>query len=188
MDHFENIQSTNWQTMRFKPPPVDSPIGWRVEFRSMEVQLTDFENAAFSVFIVLLTRAILSFNLNFYMPISKVRAVIAIVRRLRPVAHPWYAYLNRSTSTCNGHRSETLPGPSSSISENGSSRWADRLRMTTGVADHHPLRVRVTVRMALPRLVTGQVKKRLRPGAPRRNRRRAQLMATAVPRVLKSRR
>lgn len=72
MDHFENIQSTNWQTMRFKPPPVDSPIGWRVEFRSMEVQLTDFENAAYSVFIVLLTRAILSFNLNFYMPISEV--------------------------------------------------------------------------------------------------------------------
>lgn len=72
MDHFENIQSTNWQTIRFKPPPVDSPIGWRVEFRSMEVQMTDFENAAFSIFIVLLTRAILSFNLNFYMPISKV--------------------------------------------------------------------------------------------------------------------
>ncbi|EDO27325.1 predicted protein, partial [Nematostella vectensis] len=31
-DHFENIQSTNWQTMRFKPPPPNSPIGWRVEF------------------------------------------------------------------------------------------------------------------------------------------------------------
>jgi glutamate--cysteine ligase catalytic subunit len=71
-DHFENIQSTNWQTMRFKPPPAGSPIGWRVEFRSMEVQLTDFENAAFSIFIVLITRAILSFNLNFYIPISKV--------------------------------------------------------------------------------------------------------------------
>lgn len=38
----------------------------------MEVQLTDFENAAFSVFIVLLTRAILSFGLDFYIPISKV--------------------------------------------------------------------------------------------------------------------
>ena len=34
--------------------------------------MTDFENAAFSVFIVLLTRAIISFDLNFYMPISKV--------------------------------------------------------------------------------------------------------------------
>lgn len=71
-DHFENLQSTNWQTMRFKPPPPGSNIGWRVEFRSMEVQLTDFENAAYSVFIVLLTRAILSFGLDFYIPISKV--------------------------------------------------------------------------------------------------------------------
>lgn len=38
----------------------------------MEVQMTDFENAAFAVFVVLLTRAVLSQNLNFYMPISKV--------------------------------------------------------------------------------------------------------------------
>lgn len=73
-DHFENIQSTNWQTMRFKPPPPGSEdkIGWRVEFRAMEIQLTDFENAAFSIFIVLVTRVILSYNLNFYIPISKV--------------------------------------------------------------------------------------------------------------------
>lgn len=71
-DHFENLQSTNWQTMRFKPPPPGGQIGWRVEVRSMEVQVTDFENAAFSVFVVLLTRAILSFRLNFYLPISKV--------------------------------------------------------------------------------------------------------------------
>jgi glutamate--cysteine ligase catalytic subunit len=72
-DHFENLQSTNWQTVRFKPPPPsNSNIGWRVEFRSMEVQATDFENAAFAAFIVLLTRAILAFNINFYMPISEV--------------------------------------------------------------------------------------------------------------------
>ncbi|CCG84718.1 protein of unknown function [Taphrina deformans PYCC 5710] len=71
-DHFENIQSTNWQTMRFKPPPPESDIGWRVEFRSMEIQITDFENAAFAIFINLMTRVILSFKLNFYMPISKV--------------------------------------------------------------------------------------------------------------------
>ncbi|KAJ5572473.1 hypothetical protein N7450_009457 [Penicillium hetheringtonii] len=71
-DHFENLQSTNWQHMRFKPPPSDKDdIGWRVEFRSMEIQITDFENAAFSIFIVLVTRAILSFNLNFYLPIPR---------------------------------------------------------------------------------------------------------------------
>jgi glutamate--cysteine ligase catalytic subunit len=35
--------------------------------------MTDFENAAFAVFVVLLSRAILYFKLNFYIPISKVR-------------------------------------------------------------------------------------------------------------------
>eukprot|EP00954_Amorphochlora_amoebiformis_P014556 1138878-Amorphochlora_amoeboformis.AAC.1 len=38
----------------------------------MEVQITDFENAAFTVFIALLSRAILAFGLNLYIPISKV--------------------------------------------------------------------------------------------------------------------
>ncbi|KAJ3369351.1 hypothetical protein HDU91_007272 [Kappamyces sp. JEL0680] len=71
-DHFENIQSTNWQTMRFKPPTPGSPIGWRVEFRSMDIQLTDHENAAYAVFIVLLAHTISYFDLNFYIPISKV--------------------------------------------------------------------------------------------------------------------
>eukprot|EP01089_Gocevia_fonbrunei_P018523 TRINITY_DN6281_c0_g1_i1.p1 TRINITY_DN6281_c0_g1~~TRINITY_DN6281_c0_g1_i1.p1 ORF type:complete len:361 (-),score=54.18 TRINITY_DN6281_c0_g1_i1:22-1104(-) len=42
-DHFENIQSTNWNTVRFKPPPPGSEVGWRVEFRPMELQITDFE-------------------------------------------------------------------------------------------------------------------------------------------------
>jgi len=32
--------------MRLKLPPSNADIGWRVEFRTMEVQLTDFENAA----------------------------------------------------------------------------------------------------------------------------------------------
>uniref|UniRef100_A0A1A9ULK3 Glutamate--cysteine ligase n=1 Tax=Glossina austeni TaxID=7395 RepID=A0A1A9ULK3_GLOAU len=71
-DHFENIQSTNWQTMRFKPPPPNSSIGWRVEFRPCEAQISDFENAAFVCFVVLLTRVILSYQLNFLVPISKV--------------------------------------------------------------------------------------------------------------------
>jgi glutamate--cysteine ligase catalytic subunit len=71
-DHFENIQSTNWQTVRFKPPPPNSQIGWRVEFRSIDLQLTDFENAAFVIFITLLVRVFSLFDLNLYIPISKV--------------------------------------------------------------------------------------------------------------------
>ena len=38
----------------------------------MEVQLTDFENAAFTVFIVLASRVILAFDLNLYMPLTLV--------------------------------------------------------------------------------------------------------------------
>ncbi|KAF8598893.1 GCS-domain-containing protein [Ceratobasidium sp. AG-I] len=73
-EHFDNLQGTVWQSLRFKPPPLrdDNQIGWRVEFRTMEVQPTDFENAAFAMFVVLLARAILSLGLNFYMPVSKV--------------------------------------------------------------------------------------------------------------------
>ena len=74
-DHFENIQSTNWQTVRWKPPPPPPNkhnIGWRVEFRPMEAQFTDFESAAFVIFIVLCTQTIESDDLNFYMPLSKV--------------------------------------------------------------------------------------------------------------------
>ncbi|KAL8808091.1 MAG: hypothetical protein Q9200_004422 [Gallowayella weberi] len=71
---FDTIQSSNWNTVRFKPPPSmkSKDTGWRVEFRSMEVQMTDFENAAFATFIVLLSRTILHFDLNLYMPIAMV--------------------------------------------------------------------------------------------------------------------
>lgn len=82
-EHFESIQSTNWQSVRWKPPPPrsgpnDPHIGWRTEFRSMEIQLTDFENAAFTTFTTLLTRVILTFDLNLYIPLSRVDANMQI--------------------------------------------------------------------------------------------------------------
>jgi len=43
-----------------------------VEFRSSEASITDFENAAFACVTYFLTRIILEFNLNFYMPLSKI--------------------------------------------------------------------------------------------------------------------
>ena len=80
-EHFENIQSTNWQTVRWKPPPLDTEMGWRVEFRPMEMQLTDFGNAAYTIVIVLLSRVILFFDLNLYVPISKVDANMKTAHR-----------------------------------------------------------------------------------------------------------
>ena len=71
-DHFENIQSTNWQTLRFKPPPPGSTIGWRVEFRPMDNQITTFENAAYVVVVILIAKMILHFDLDLLIPISLV--------------------------------------------------------------------------------------------------------------------
>jgi len=64
-----------WNSLRLKPPPTcddDCSLGWRIEFRPMELQFTDFENAAFAVFLSLLTRAILSFRIDLRMLISLV--------------------------------------------------------------------------------------------------------------------
>lgn len=59
--------------MRFKPPPsIDSKIGWRVEFRTMDIQLTDFENSAFIVVLGLIFNVINNFDVNFIMPITKI--------------------------------------------------------------------------------------------------------------------
>lgn len=49
----------------------------------MEVQLTDFENAAFTVFVVLLQRVILFFDLNLYIPLSLVRVRVCMRARAR---------------------------------------------------------------------------------------------------------
>ena len=73
ISHFENLQSTNWNTMRFKSPPAtDSEIGWRVEFRPLDIQLTDFENAAFTVFVGMMANIINDFSLDMIIPISLV--------------------------------------------------------------------------------------------------------------------
>ena len=81
MDHFENINSTNWQSLRFKVPHKISSgsepePGFRVEFRPLEIQLSDFENAAFAFILNLIVQFILNpdNNINFYIPMSKVWA------------------------------------------------------------------------------------------------------------------
>lgn len=41
----------------------------------MEVQPTDHEDAAFAVFMVLLTRVVVEWELNLYIPMSKVKLI-----------------------------------------------------------------------------------------------------------------
>mmetsp|Transcript_32801 Transcript_32801/g.37524 ORF Transcript_32801/g.37524 Transcript_32801/m.37524 type:complete len:604 (-) Transcript_32801:204-2015(-) len=70
-DHFENLNSTNWNSVRFKPPPsLDSSIGWRVEFRTMDVQITDYENAALIALMNLTVRILNEFSVDVSLPIS----------------------------------------------------------------------------------------------------------------------
>jgi glutamate--cysteine ligase catalytic subunit len=89
----QNIQSTNWQTVRFKPPPNGS-IGWRVEFRVIEAQLTDFANAAYATFIALLSRVIVKNRLDFYIPISKVDENMEIAKKRNAAADGRFFFRN----------------------------------------------------------------------------------------------
>jgi len=111
-DHFENLQSTNWQHMRFKPPPPSDSTGWRVEVRPMEIQISDFENAAFSVFVVLITRAILSFDLNFYMPIPRTTENMETAHKRDAVLNERYYFRKDPVmrSSTNGAASRTQSG------------------------------------------------------------------------------
>jgi len=109
-DHFENLQSTNWNSVRWKPPPADASehVGWRVELRTMEVQLTDFENAAFTVFCVLVLRVLLSFDLNIYVPMSKVHENMARAHRRDAVTQQkfwWRSHMVRpDRGACPSHQ------------------------------------------------------------------------------------
>ncbi|KAK5976210.1 hypothetical protein GCK32_004695 [Trichostrongylus colubriformis] len=99
-EHFETIQSSNWMNMRFKPPPPDAPeIGWRVEFRPTEVQLTDFENAAYVCFVVLLTRVIISFRLTYLLPISMVTENMKRAQKRDAVSKQKFLF-RKSLATC----------------------------------------------------------------------------------------
>lgn len=71
---FEMINSTNWNSVRFKIPLTES-MGWRVEFRTMEIQLTADENAAFSLLVYCLVKMLKETPcFNFYIPISQTNA------------------------------------------------------------------------------------------------------------------
>ena len=72
---FEGIQSSNWHSMRLKPPPsYDSDLGWLLEFRCMDSPITEKEKSIL-VFITTLFMRIVTdkkLDVNFYVPISVV--------------------------------------------------------------------------------------------------------------------
>ena len=73
MTHFENINSSNWNSLRFKlPRPADKEHSYKIEIRTCDLQLTPFENTSIIHFIINLYNIILKNNSNFIIPITKV--------------------------------------------------------------------------------------------------------------------
>jgi hypothetical protein len=89
--YYNSSPPTSTTTTTHSPPsPPSSPLpsqtqaslseedlqsygpGWRVEFRPLEVQLTDFENAAYAILTVLTARCLVARGYNLYLPMSLV--------------------------------------------------------------------------------------------------------------------
>jgi glutamate--cysteine ligase catalytic subunit len=74
----KSICASVWSHVRLKlPEPDDSTMGWRVEFRPMEVQLTDSANAAVLIFLDLVRQVLSSEGngspLQLWMPLDLVK-------------------------------------------------------------------------------------------------------------------
>ena len=70
--HFENINSTNWNSLRFKlPRPSDGDTSFKIEVRPCDIQITPFENTSMVAFILSVYCIIFNYDCNFIIPISK---------------------------------------------------------------------------------------------------------------------
>lgn len=70
-DFFLNINSSNWNNVRLKPP-LNKKDSWKLEIRVFDIQHSIFRNTALMVFTILLVRTISYYNLYLYTPLSKV--------------------------------------------------------------------------------------------------------------------
>ena len=73
MTHFENLNSTNWNSLRFKlPRPADHDTCFKVEIRPCDLQITPYENTALFSLMLGLYGVIMHYDVNFILPISLV--------------------------------------------------------------------------------------------------------------------
>lgn len=69
-DFFQNINTSNWNNVRFKAP-ISYDDSWKVELRVFDIQANEFQNSALIIFSLLMIRVISYYQLNLYIPISK---------------------------------------------------------------------------------------------------------------------
>ena len=68
---FEMMQATRWGAVRMKVPVPAEGINWRVEMRTLDMQILPDENSAFLLFLYLLARLLNEREeLNLYIPLS----------------------------------------------------------------------------------------------------------------------
>ena len=73
MTHFENINSSNWNSIRFKlPRPSDHDLSYKIEVRTCDIQITPFENASIVHLVMNLFKIISKKKCNFIIPMTKV--------------------------------------------------------------------------------------------------------------------
>lgn len=71
---FLNFMSTNWNSLRFKPPlSNDNDSLFKIEIRPCDLQITPFENAAIVSFIMVYIEMIKVYDINFIAPLSKIK-------------------------------------------------------------------------------------------------------------------
>lgn len=71
--HFENFQSTNWNSLRLKPPKIeDHDFCFKVEVRVPEINISSYENAAMGTFLTLFSLLVYKYDFNTIIPMSKV--------------------------------------------------------------------------------------------------------------------
>lgn len=71
--HFENFNSTNWNSLRFKPPKIeDNDNCFKIEIRPCELQLTPFENCAIMTLCLIYAQLVMKNDVNFIIPITQV--------------------------------------------------------------------------------------------------------------------
>ena len=69
--HFISFMSTNWNSIRFKPPlENDKDKFYKLEIRPCDLQFSPFENAAITTFIILYSRILRNYDINFIIPMS----------------------------------------------------------------------------------------------------------------------
>ncbi|KAJ2863021.1 glutamate--cysteine ligase [Coemansia aciculifera] len=116
-EHFKRFLGCNRQNVCLYPPNTRTRSGWEVEFVSLEVQLTDEENAAFISFIVLLSRVIISYSLNLYLPISMMNQNMARAQQVNAAKEQLFYFRRDLFSGRDGKQSG--PGLISRGGDNG---------------------------------------------------------------------